>query len=230
MVGGGDDMSERNGDVHGLDRLLDRSEALELAIIDLLDADGYAVYDDSARIAASHAACSVSLEHSQGLRMLVGEGLPTSGVSLMRLQHEALTRAVWLFYAASDEEVKTFVTPLTPATEKVASKLPMLTAMLAAIVGKAPPAAMQMLKQFKDVHASALNSFVHGGIHPVQRLAEGYPVPLLMQVVLNSNGLLTGTGMLLAILSGKAAVAKQMAAIQPAFADCLPELLAAPAG
>ena len=221
VVGGGDDVSERNGDVDGLDRLLDRSEALELAIIDLLDADGYEVYDDSARIAASHAACSVSLEHSQGLRLLIGEGLPTSGVSLMRLQHEALTRAVWLFYAASDEEVKTFVTPLTPATEKVASKLPMLTAMLAAIVGKAPLPAMQMLKQFKDVH---------GGIHPVQRLAEGYPVPLLMQVVLNSNGLLTGTGMLLAILSGRADVAKQMAAIQPAFADCLPELLAAPAG
>ena len=230
VVGGGDDVSERNGDVDGLDRLLDRSEALELAIIDLLDADGYEVYDDSARIAASHAACSVSLEHSQGLRLLIGEGLPTSGVSLMRLQHEALTRAVWLFYAASDEEVKTFVTPLTPATEKVASKLPMLTAMLAAIVGKAPLPAMQMLRQFKDVHTSALNSFVHGGIHPVQRLVEGYPVPLLMQVVLNSNGLLTGTGMLLAILSGRADVAKQMAAIQPAFADCLPELLAAPAG
>ena len=63
-----------------------------------------------------------------------------------------------------------------------------------------------------------------------QRLAEGYPVPLLMQVVRTSNGLLTGTGMLLAILSGKAAVAKQMAAIQPAFADCLPQLLTAPAG
>lgn len=223
-------MSEQNGDAEGLDRLLERSEALELTIIDLLDADGYEVYDDSARIAASHAACSVSLEHSQGLRLLIGEGLSTSGVSLMRLQHEALTRAVWLFYAASDEEVKTFVTPLTAETEKVASKLPMLTAMLAAIVGKAPLAAIQMLKQFKDVHASALNSFVHGGIHPVQLLAEGYPVPLLMEVVLNSNGLLTGTGMLLAILSGKAAVAKQMAAIQPAFADCLPELLAAPAG
>lgn len=223
-------MSERNGDVEGLDRLLEWSEALGLAIIDQLDADGYEVYDDSARIAASHAKCSLSLEHSQGLRMLIGKGLPTSGVSLMRLQHEALTRAVWLFYAASDEAVTTFVTPLTPATENEASKLPMLTAMLAAIVGKAPPAAMQMPRQFEDVHASALNSVVHGGIHPVKRLAEGYPVPLLMQVVRNSNGLLTGTGMLLAILSGKAAVAQQMAAIQPAFADCLPQLLTAPAG
>ena len=223
-------MSERNGDVEGLDRLLERSEALELAIIDLLDADGYQVYDDSARIAASHAAGSVSLEHSQGLRMLIGEGLPTSGVSLMRLQHEALTRAVWLLYAASDDAVTKLVTPLTPAAEKVANKLPMLAEMLGAIAGKAPPAATQMLVQFKDVHAPALNSFVHGGIHPLQRHAEGYPVPLLVQVVQSSNGLLTGTGMLLAILSGNAVVAKQMAGIQPAFADCLPELLTAPVG
>ena len=223
-------MSERNGDVEALDRLLERSEALELAIIDLLDADGYQVYDDSARITASHAACSVSLEHSQGLRMLIGEGMPTSGVCLMRLQHEALTRAIWLFYAASDDAVKAFVTPLTPAAEKVASKPPMLADMLRAIVGKAPPAAMQMLQQFKDVHSAALNSFVHGGIHPMKRLAEGYPVQLLMQVVMNSNGLLTGTGMMLAILSGNAVVAKQLAGIQPAFADCLPQLLTAPAG
>ena len=120
------------GDVEGLDRILQRSNALESAIIDLLGADGYRVYDDSTRIAASFAACSVSLEHAQGLRRLIREGLPTSGVSLMRLQHEALMRAVWLLYAASDEAVKKLVTPLTPAAVKVANKLPMLAEMLGA--------------------------------------------------------------------------------------------------
>ena len=223
-------MTARANGAEGLARILDRSDALESAIVDPLGGDGYRVYDDSARIAASFAACSVSLEHAQALRTLIRDGLLTSGVSLMRLQHEALTRAVWLLYAASDEAVTKLVTPLTPAAEKVANKLPMLAEMLGAIAGKAPPAATQMLVQFKDVHAPALNSFVHGGIHPLQRHAEGYPVPLLIQVVQNSNGLLTGTGMLLAILSGNAVVAKQMAAIQPAFADCLPQLLTAPAG
>ena len=222
-------MTARADDAEGLDRILHRSDALESAIVDLLGGDGYRVYDDSTRIAASFAACSVSLEHAQALRTMIREGLPTSGVSLMRLQHEALTRAVWLLYAASDDAVTKLVTPLTPAAEKVANKLPMLAEMLGAIAGKAPPAATQMLVQFKDVHAPALNSYVHGGIHPLQRHTEGYPVPLLIQAVLSSNGLLTGTGMLLAILSGNPGVAKRMAGIQPAFADCLPELLHTPA-
>lgn len=46
--------------------------------------------------------CSVALEHGMSLRALMAMGLPTSAVGLMRLQFEALTRAMWLQYAASD--------------------------------------------------------------------------------------------------------------------------------
>ncbi len=99
--------------------------------------------------------------------------------------------------------------------------------MLAAIDGKAPAAATQMLTQFKDVTAGALNSFVHGGIHPLHPQTEGYPLPLLIQVVQTSNGLFTMSGMMFAILSGNADLAKGMSGIQPAFMDCLPELLPA---
>ena len=47
----------------------------------------------------------------------------------------------------------------------------------------------------------------------------------LKVILRNSDGLLTMTGMALAVLTGDEAVAKPMGKIQPGFADCLPELL-----
>lgn len=211
--------------VKSLDAILHRSDTLDEAIISLLDPEKYETYDASERISASFLACTVSLEHARGLRALLYEGLPTPAISLMRLQYEALTRSVWLLYAAPDVVVEKLHTALASAAEKAASRLPMLSEMLGAIEGKAPPAATQMLNEFKDVSLKALNSFVHGGIHPLRRQTEGYPLPLLIQVIRNSNGLLTMSGMMLAILSGNPTLAKEMSGIQPTFVDCLPEFL-----
>ena len=70
-----------------------------------------------------------------------------------------------------------------------------------------------------------MNSFVHGGIHPLRRNADGFPVHLALQVLRNSNGLSTMTAMTMAILTGDEAITKPMSKVQPAFADCLPDLL-----
>lgn len=70
-----------------------------------------------------------------------------------------------------------------------------------------------------------MNSFVHSGIHPLQRSADGLPIQLALQVLRNSNGLSTMTGMTMAVLTGDEAVTRPMSKIQPAFADCLPDLL-----
>lgn len=86
-------------------------------------------------------------------------------------------------------------------------------------------AAHQMLVRFKDVSWHAMNSFVHGGIHPLRRHAEGFPIPLALQILRNSNGPSTMTGMVLAALTSDEAITKPMSRIQPEFADCLPELL-----
>lgn len=215
--------------IKNLDEILQRSDALDEAVIGLLEPVTYQTFDASKRISASFAACGVSLEHARGLRALILEGLPTSAIGLMRLQYEALTRSVWLYYAASDVDVENLQTSLTPATEIAANKLPMLAEMLRAIDGKAPLAATQMLTKFKDVTMGALNSFVHGGIHSLHHQSEGYPLALLIQVVQNSNALFTMSGMMFAILSGNADLAKRMSGIQPAFMDCLPDLLPAAA-
>lgn len=208
-----------------LGRLLDRSHDLEAEIDRLLGGADYRLFDDSARVVSSAAACQVSMEHGQGLRALVVAGLPTSAVSLMRLQHEALTRSAWLLYAAGDDQIAKLMGPLTKEAEKAANKLPMMKTMLDDLAGKAPAGAIDMLKHFKDVNAPSLHSFVHGGIHALQRGLTGYPVDLLEHVVRSSNGLLTMAGMMLAILSGSEETAKRMSKIQPTFEDCLPALI-----
>ena len=144
---------------------------------------------------------------------------------MLRL-HEALMRAVWLLYVASDEQIDRLVAPLGATAEKAASKLPMAKAMLDEIVGKAPRGAVEMLAHSRDANAPALHSFVHGGIHAIQRGLTGYPVELLANAVRSSNGLYTMAGMLLAILSGDEALTKRMSKIQPRFADCLPPRVA----
>lgn len=222
----GDMVNETQNTNDPLQRMLRRSDELHEKLLALLDD---AEFDGSPRGEAAFGMCFVALEHGTALRALMALGLPTSAVSLMRLQFEALTRAMWLIYAASDLAIAKLLAPLTVESERAAKNLPSASEMIEQIgkrVGQGVPAAAhQMLVQFKDVSWHAMNSFVHGGIHPLRRSAEGFPVHLALQVLGNANALATMTGMALAILTGDEAIVKPMSKIQPEFADCLPELL-----
>jgi hypothetical protein len=119
--------------------------------------------------------------------------------------------------------------PLSSESEQAAKSLPTANAMIDDI-GKvagtsAPTRAHQMLVHFRDVQMKALNSFVHAGIHPLRRYAEGYPMQLILQVLESSNALTTMAGMTLAILTLDEAVTLPMSRIQREFEDCLPTLL-----
>ncbi|MGO4308179.1 hypothetical protein AB4Z41_31610 [Cupriavidus sp. RAF12] len=137
---------------------------------------------------------------------------------------------MWLLYAASDTAIDKLQTPLTLQSEQAAKNLPGVSDMIKQIgmragQGLAPTAAHQMLSHFKDVSWNAMNSFVHGGIHPLRRTADGFPLHLVLQVLRNANGLTTMAGMTLAILTGEEAITKPMSTVLPEFADCLPDLL-----
>ena len=160
-----------------LEQMMKRSDELYLAIIDLLN--DVPVYPGE-RSEAAMVACGIAFEHALGLRVLLESSCPTSAVSMLRLQFEALTRAMWLLYAASDLAVEKLSAPLTLETEKIANKLPMVSEMVEMIVKKAPPEASRMLVQFRDVSGRAMNSFVHSGIHPLHRHREGYPLQLIL--------------------------------------------------
>lgn len=115
--------------------------------------------------------------------------------------------------------------PLTPMTEKEASKLPNLSEMLRQLRSKAPAPMVDQLEGFKANSVPALNSFVHAGIHTISRHGAGYPEHLVDRVVRQSNALMTMAGMLLAVVGSDEDSTVEMRRIQRPFEDCLPELL-----
>ena len=205
-----------------IEEMLARSAELQNEILHLLE---NVPAHPGERFEACLAACGVALEHAQALRILFDIGCPTTAMSVLRLQFEALTRAMWMLYAATDLAIQKLTAPLTVESERVANKLPQVSDMVDAIVKKAPVEASAMLVQFKDVSWSAMNSYVHSGIHPLRRHREGYPHQLILRILQNSNGLMTMTGMLAAILTGNEHCTKPMRAIQLKFKECLPPLL-----
>ena len=180
-------------------------------------------FDDSERIRASRVMCSVAFEHAESAKMLISGGNLTSATGLVRLQYEALVRAMWLIYAASDTAVSKLTTNLTRESADRANRLPMLSEMLEKLQGKAPQEAVNMLLEFREYSWKPLSSFVHGGIHAIHRHSKGYPLPLLEQMVRISNGVSVMVGMLLVILHGGGEQRGKMPKLQREFADCLPE-------
>lgn len=154
--------------------------------------------------------------------------MATTAIGVARMQFEALCRAMWLLYAALDAEVAVATALLTPEAEKEAKNLPVATKMVDALKGKAPPGVHEMMSSYRDAMLKGLHSFVHAGLHPLRRHVEGYPEPLLVQIVANCNGVFVMTGAFLAILAGSQPSMRAISGLQRTFADCLPDLLPAP--
>ena len=85
------------------------------------------------------------------------------------------------------------------------------------------PTGMGQLKEFKEYSWKALSSYIHVGLHPLTRKAEGYPIALIEQVLRQSNGLALMGTMLLTMLSGDPRQQGKVAALQREFADCCPD-------
>ncbi len=118
-----------------INSLLSRSAELESKLLEFLV---LAPFDDSERIMASRVMCSIAFEHAESAKMLISAGNLTSATGLVRLQYEALVRAMWLLYAASDTAVSKLTSELTQETADRANRLPMLSEMLEKLQGKAP--------------------------------------------------------------------------------------------
>ena len=200
-------------------------------MVGVVEDDDYSIYDDgTARFALAFDSCQVAWEHAAAVQILIEHELVTPTIALIRLQYESTLRAAWLLYAASPDHLDKLAAPLDKDAEDAASKLPGAKQMLDAIgrasaEGRAPVAAHDMLTAIRATNWDTLNSFVHGGIHPIQRAASGYPEPMIDQVTRMSNGVFTISGMLMAILSGQQERVATVNAIQRDFADCLPPLL-----
>jgi hypothetical protein len=205
-----------------LNATLERSNVLQSeidALHELLSAD------EPLKSRLVDASCEVAREHAISLRLLMTVGAGTSAISLLRLQFESVTRAMWLAWAADEVWLDRLSAEISEEAEEAAGRLPLQSAMLEQLNGKAPLAAYTMLATFKEAHLKTLNSFVHGGLHPLARVQSGYPAPLLINVVQCSNAVSTIGAMLAAIWSGDQAAINVAKGLQLKFRDCLPNLL-----
>lgn len=203
-----------------IENLVTHSVALEKQLSKL---PSLPLKDDSDRYKSSKIMCAIYFEHAESVKMLIASRNFTSSLSLVRLQYESLVRAIWLFYAATDASVSKLMSQLTTESSNKANKIPMLSEMLNNLEGKVPKQVLDMLLEFKEYSWKPLSSFVHGGIHAINRHSKGYPVPLLCQLLRASNGVLLMAGMLLIILHDDHKQQGRILKIQNEFADCLPE-------
>ncbi|MCV3288792.1 DUF6988 family protein [Aeromonas media] len=204
-----------------INSLLSRSAELERTLIEFL---ALTPFHSSERMLTSRIMCSIAFEHAESAKILISAGNLTSATGLVRLQYEALVRAMWLLYAASDTSISKLASELTHDTAVSANNIPMLSQMLDNMQGKAPQEALNMLLEFKKYSWKPLSSFVHGGIHAINRHSKGYPVQLLDQMIRISNGISIMVGMLLVILHGGGEQLGKLPKIQKEFVDCLPDI------
>lgn len=203
-----------------LKQLLRRSALLDAALIRFVPTHFEGVSD---RIASSRIMCGVGFEHAESVKILIANDNFTSAISLLRLQYEALVRAVWLQYAASDKVTERLMGEFTHEKAKKADRLSMMTQMLQELEGKAPPDMMNLLLQFKEHSWKPLSSYVHGGIHVLNRHSKGYPPVLIHQAVRASNSVSIILALHLAQISGEPKQMLLVSTLQATFADCLLE-------
>ena len=134
---------------------------------------------------------------------------------------------MWVLYAAQDKDIDLLATSLSSESESKASKTPSMNQMIIQLEGTAPRNAYDLAIRYKETMLKALNSYVHGGIHPINRFESGYPDELLENIQRNVNGVSTMAAMMLAILTGSQELARDISKIQYQFKDCLPELVQA---
>jgi hypothetical protein len=164
----------------------------------------------------------LALEHSLAVRSLVADGRLPSAYALFRPQFESLVRGIWLLHAASDQWIDKFSQPLTEENAKPANEGPGLADMLKELESNpmAPSHIVAQLREFKAATWKSLNSYTHGGIHPLARLLSGYPPELTYAAVQNANAVLALTLQLLSILTGDTRNMEPIHHIHVEFADC----------
>ncbi len=167
---------------------------------------------------------ALAIEHGEGVRRLLACGLGVSAAVVLRAQYEAVLRSVWTCYVATDHEVKLLGQDLSPDAERECKGLPMASEMLQGIERAAPTAASRSLKNFRTQSWSALNSFVHSGVHAISRHRDGLPVQLAEGALRSSNGLCLLAAMQCAVATGSQDLVYRVGLAQRTFEDCLPQL------
>ncbi len=99
-----------------------------------------------------------------------------------------------------------------------------LSEMLDDLTRKGPVGAARSLARFRDRQWAALNSYVHGGIHPIRRTADGYPTALLCDVLKSANALTLLAAVVVAEVTRDSTLAAGVLELSGLFPECVPDL------
>lgn len=199
--------------------IFDESDSLAEELQEAIDLP---LIDNSSKVRTSDVACSLSLEHWHSARILLRVGRLPSALVVHRAQFEALTRSIWLTYAASDMQIAKLTADLSLESEQAAKNMPQIVQMLAALEKNGPQEAYDALARFKENSWKALNSYAHAGIHPIRRHREGYPLKLLHDVLRNTNGLAVISCMQAVVLSGQQPLQRTLLELAGKRSACMP--------
>jgi hypothetical protein len=86
----------------------------------------------------------------------------------------------------------------------------------------APLGIVTQLREYKEVTWKAMNSYAHGGLHPLSRKISGYPPQLIYDVIRNSNAVIALTVQLQSILTGMSENMAPVRQMHRDFEDVLP--------
>lgn len=209
-------------DAEALVRQLQRSDAFEEALQDCFPEEGLVLAMPSPQHELVASACAISIEHARVLRASFALDAPHAGTALLRLQFEALLRAAWLLFAASPSHIAKLSASLGQEAEQAAKNLPSYQVMLSEVERRAPAGLTAPLVEFNQNTRHALNSFVHTGIHPLQRHQQGYPLALALTLVKYSNAITHFAYRILASLAGSQVLVDLVTHKYHGFSDCLP--------
>jgi len=135
----------------------------------------------------------ISFEHGIGVNSLLVAGLPTQAMILLRSQFEAVVRAYWLLFIATNHQVSKLNFSYTFEEQFESDTCPMISEMLDKLSKADLPAkpAIDHLCMFKKYHLKQLNSFVHTGKQTFTRDVMGYKDEMLLILMGQSNNLIT---------------------------------------
>lgn len=205
-----------------LDEMIEGSAALHVDIRAHLDGTEL---DTSHRTDIAAVLCGLTFEHAHSMLVLIAEENASSALALVRVQFEALVRAFWIHFAATDERIAKVLEPHAPDLSVEPDVFPTVSKMLVHLEGKAPPTVVHSLTVYKSMAWNAMNSYTHGSLRPMIRFRNGYAPELLSQTLQNANGAQMFAAMLLAQLSNDVDTVNGVVAISRKHASVLPPLL-----
>jgi hypothetical protein len=166
----------------------------------------------------------LSTKHGAAAFVLIANQFYAPGYTLLRTQFETLVRGIWFLYAASDHWVEKLSRPLTAETAEAGKDALMVADMLKGLRSSesAPRALLDQLEACRDAIWKVLNSYNHGGFHPLARFQTGYPPKLSFDVLRNSNAMTALASQLAAIATGDRQNMVPVRALHTDFPDCLP--------